>query len=77
MTGLIDELRGLLTLVIGAAMAIVGAKMGDDMLKMLGVGIVCGALGMTVPGRPAIPARDPSTRSRTTDGDHRDRTPGG
>ncbi|HVQ52888.1 MAG TPA: hypothetical protein VMS92_22865 [Mycobacterium sp.] len=67
MNGLIDELRGLVTLVLGAAMAIVGAKMGDDMLKMLGVGIVCGALGMTVPGRaPAI--RDSNARTRSTDG---------
>lgn len=68
MSGLVEELRGLVTLVIGAAMAIVGAKMGDDMLKMLGVGIVCGALGMTVPGRAPAP-RDPSARTRLTDGE--------
>lgn len=68
MTDLVAELRGLVILVVGAALAIVGARMGNDTLLTLGGGIICGALGITVPGRAPAP-RDPSARTRLTDGE--------
>lgn len=67
MSDLIAELRGLVILVVGAALAVVGARMGNDTLLTLGGGIICGALGITVPGRGALP-RDSNARTRSTDG---------
>ena len=67
MNDLIAELRGLVILVVGAALAVVGARMGNETLLTLGGGIICRALGITIPGRPPI-VRDSSARTRSTDG---------
>ncbi len=64
MTAVLDELRSLVILVIGVVMAVVGAKMHDELIRGLGLTIVGTALGITVPG---VPRRDPATRTRATD----------
>ncbi len=65
MTNLIDEFPGLIRLVVGASMAIVGAKMNDETLKAVGLVIVGGVIGMTIPGM--VKPRDTSLRTRATD----------
>ncbi len=64
MTAILEELRPLLILLIGAALAIVGAKMHDELIRGLGLTIVGTSLGITIPG---LPRRDPTSRSRITD----------
>lgn len=61
MNSYIHELRTLVLVVVGGAMTIIGSKMHDDVTRSLGVGIVMGALGLTMPGR------DSQSRTRTTD----------
>lgn len=50
MTAIVDELRSLLYLVIGASMAVLGSKMHDELIRGIGLTIVGTALGITVPG---------------------------
>lgn len=64
MTAVLEELRSLLILLVGAAMAIVGAKINDELIRGMGMMIVGTALGITVPG---LPRRDSTARTRTTD----------
>lgn len=63
MNAVIHELRTLVLVIVGGAMCVIGSKMGDDVTRSLGVGIVMGALGMSLPGIQ----RDPHSRSRITD----------
>lgn len=63
MTGMIHEIRTLVLVIVGGAMTIIGSKMSDDVTRSLGVGIVMGALGMSLPGVQ----RDPHSRTRTSD----------
>lgn len=61
MNSYIHELRTLVLVIVGGGMTIIGSKMHDDVTRSLGVGIVMGALGLTMPGR------DSNNRTRTTD----------
>lgn len=70
MNSMVHELRTLVLVVIGGCMTIVGSKMGDDVTRSLGVGIVMGALGMSLPGMQ----RDPHSRGRATDSQERDQS---
>lgn len=69
----LEELRSLVILVIGCAMAVVGSKMHDDLIRSIGFAIIGTALGITVPG---MGRRDPQLRTRTTDEIHDGRSSG-
>jgi len=70
---IMHDLRTLVLVVVGAALTIVGSKMGDEVCRSLGVGIVMGALGMSLPGAGQ---RDPNMRTRATDATEGERRAG-
>lgn len=51
-----DELLSFGRLIVGASMAIVGARMNDETLKAVGLFVVGGVIGMEIPrrGRPEV-----------------------
>ena len=63
MNAIVHEIRTLVLVVVGGAMTVIGSKMHDDVTRSLGVGIVMGALGMSLPGMQ----RDPNSRGRISD----------
>lgn len=73
MTALIHEVRTIVLVLVGGVLVIVGAKINDEVVRSLGVGIVVGALGMTQPGL----VRDANMRTRASDHEPQERKSSG
>lgn len=60
-----EEVAPIVRIIVGAALTVVGAHFSDETIKNVGLFIVAGQIGMEM---PRLARRDPTARTRSTDG---------